>query len=69
MGCIEGAWNGVKPPCKDCAERYVGCHSQCDAYQSYVEKNQRNREEIQRAKRMDYNPNVKKKARKGGRWL
>lgn len=63
----EGAWNGVKPPCKDCTERYVGCHSKCAAYKSYSEENQRLREKIQNEKRMDFNPNVKRRTQRGGR--
>ena len=25
----------MKAPCKDCAEREVGCHGKCDRYQAY----------------------------------
>lgn len=25
----------VTPPCKDCINRYVGCHSSCEEYQSF----------------------------------
>lgn len=26
---------GVKPPCKDCADRTVGCHAGCERYQAF----------------------------------
>ncbi len=26
-------------PCKDCTERKLGCHSICEKYKSFVEKN------------------------------
>lgn len=25
----------LKPPCKDCPDRYVGCHSTCEKYIAY----------------------------------
>ena len=25
----------MKPPCKDCPRRTVGCHSSCEDYQAY----------------------------------
>jgi hypothetical protein len=25
-------------PCKDCADRVLGCHSSCESYQAYTEK-------------------------------
>ena len=24
-----------KPPCKDCSERYPGCHNKCDKYKEW----------------------------------
>jgi hypothetical protein len=35
----------LRPPCKDCKERSVGCHSSCGAYIMYSEENARLREE------------------------
>lgn len=26
-------------PCKDCADRHVGCHGKCERYQKSVEQN------------------------------
>ena len=25
-------------PCKDCPDRFVGCHSKCERYQTYSDK-------------------------------
>lgn len=27
-----------KPPCKDCQNRYVGCHGKCDAYKRFKQE-------------------------------
>lgn len=29
------AYNNIKPPCKDCTERYIGCHNECAKYKDY----------------------------------
>ena len=26
------------PPCKDCADRHIGCHSECDGYKEWKEQ-------------------------------
>lgn len=31
---------GRTSPCKDCADRYLGCHSKCESYQEFYKKNQ-----------------------------
>lgn len=31
----------AKAPCKDCKNRFVGCHSQCELYQEYRAKNEK----------------------------
>jgi len=28
----------AKSPCKNCPDRYVGCHGQCDSYQTWKAK-------------------------------
>lgn len=44
----------MNSPCKDCKERHLGCHSRCEAYQSYraanIKRNEENhlRNEIKR---------------------
>ena len=37
----------MKPqaPCKDCYKRYLGCHSECDDYIDYSNKQQKIRDE------------------------
>ena len=29
----------IKPTCKDCADRQVGCHGKCEKYNAYVAAN------------------------------
>lgn len=41
-------------PCKDCPDRYPGCHSKCDKYQAFHKENaerleQNKQRQIQRA--------------------
>ena len=41
-------------PCKDCPDRYPGCHSKCEKYQAFYRENEKRLEEnrqrqIQRA--------------------
>ena len=35
--------------CKDCTERYVGCHSDCDKYKDFLKRN----EKIKQKKKID----------------
>lgn len=39
----------MKNSCKDCTKRYVGCHSTCEDYKQFVEKNKA----ISHAKRVE----------------
>ena len=32
-------------PCKDCLDRVVGCHIECERYKAYLEENERIKEE------------------------
>lgn len=36
--------------CKDCTERYVGCHSECEKYQAYLDELYDMREKIRKGK-------------------
>ena len=52
--------------CKDCSERYVGCHRTCESYLKEKEKIEERNERIRREKQKehclcDYYRNVKKK--------
>lgn len=38
----------TKPPCKDCKQREIGCHSNCDLYKQYKQKFESEKEEISR---------------------
>lgn len=42
----------IKPiaPCKDCTDRYVGCHVDCEKYNDFVRKN-----EIYKAEKLKIN--------------
>lgn len=35
----------MKVPCHDCADRVVGCHSECERYKEYAEECHKRREE------------------------
>lgn len=30
----------MKPPCKNCERRFVGCHSKCEAFNEYSRENE-----------------------------
>lgn len=40
-------------PCKDCSDRYVGCHSKCDRYKAWSEAHERELEQTKKAKYAD----------------
>lgn len=37
-------------PCKDCAERHLGCHSKCEKYEEYSSE----RSELRRQRMIDH---------------
>lgn len=34
-----------KPPCKDCLDRKIGCHAECERYIQYDESRKKEREQ------------------------
>lgn len=38
-------------PCKDCTERHIGCHSECEKYARFCAENEK-RKELQRRDKM-----------------
>lgn len=40
----HNACNNIMAPCKDCTERYVGCHNGCSKYAEYKATIQENKE-------------------------
>ena len=38
----------IKAPCKDCADRDLGCHSTCEPYKDYKKRYERGIEAIKR---------------------
>ena len=42
MGLVYARTNA---PCKDCTERHIGCHAECDRYKVFAEDNRRKHEE------------------------
>ena len=40
-------------PCKDCEERHLGCHSDCERYKAYREEWERITAEIWKAKKAE----------------
>lgn len=51
MGFNDYKLSGGDSPCKGCTERYVGCHSECEKYITYVdgrkEQYKKNKERIE----------------------
>lgn len=40
----------VKPPCKDCKDRKVGCHSVCEKYINFQKEHEKEMKEIRKEK-------------------
>lgn len=60
----------IKCPCKDCEERYLECHSHCEAYQEYKQKkaeysNAVFKAKLKRKKVNDYYAEAKGRLKKG----
>ena len=36
----------MNAPCKNCADRFVGCHATCEKYKQYTIENERLKQEI-----------------------
>lgn len=53
----------IKPiaPCKDCTDRCIGCHIDCEKYNDFVRKN-----EIYKAEKLKINAG--KSYKKDGKW-
>lgn len=53
-------------PCKDCRDRYPGCHSKCDKYIIWKDANEANNKKIREAKnkeRITFDPRLAKHIR------
>ena len=35
--------NKVKPPCKGCDNRHLGCHGECEEYKTFTDENEKQR--------------------------
>jgi hypothetical protein len=46
MGLVYARPNA---PCKDCKERHVGCHAECERYKEFAEENRRRHDEACKA--------------------
>lgn len=44
----------ITAPCKDCAERHIGCHSSCEKYQAFHKENTERLEAQRIAKILEY---------------
>ena len=51
---------GYNSPCKDCSERYLGCHDRCPKYASFKMKNK----EIEKKRKEYYRPYIGYKSEK-----
>lgn len=55
--------------CKDCADRYIGCHSGCERYKQQIEEWKKAKEEYRKNKttiicRSDFNSYVGKRTKR-----
>lgn len=41
-------------PCKDCKDRYIGCHDRCEKYQQFKKRNDELREKERREKLINF---------------
>ena len=44
----------MKNPCKDCAERHVGCHGTCESYKDWKAENDAKKAEQQKKRIEEY---------------
>lgn len=44
----------MKTPCKDCTDRYIGCHGECELYLDYRAEINKCREIANKQKEDDY---------------
>lgn len=44
----------INSPCKDCPDRYFGCHDHCDRFAEYREKKDKQKEAINKEKQTTY---------------
>lgn len=54
--------------CKDCPDRYPGCHDKCEKYQAYAEEREKaraKRQQLNNAHYMDKELKLKIRKRKG----
>lgn len=47
--------------CKNCKERQIGCHSTCERYKEFCEKNDKLKDMIRKGKEQDSIPERKRK--------
>lgn len=44
----------IKPPCKNCEDREVGCHSKCEAYMEWAKEHEELREKNRTERVIDF---------------
>ena len=62
----------TKPPCRDCTQRFVGCHATCEHYKDYqikpeVEKAERDKEKHEHLNANDFKFEGMKRMQRGRR--
>lgn len=51
----------LKAPCKDCEERYLGCHGKCNKYKAFKESNEERNKHLRMLKEERVEKRRKKK--------
>lgn len=44
----------LKPPCKDCEDREIGCHGKCEAYMEWAKEHEALRENDRTERVIDF---------------
>lgn len=44
----------IKPSCKDCEKRFLGCHSNCEDYKNFLIEREKRKEMKKQIDRIDY---------------
>ena len=62
----------TKPPCRDCTQRFVGCHATCEPYKDYkikheAEKAERDKEKYEHLNANDFKFAGMKRMQRGRR--
>lgn len=50
ISILRGCDMRIESPCKDCPDRYLGCHDRCEKYQAFKKDKNNYKEELAKTK-------------------